>query len=736
MNHAPVLEPLDVAQERRRLPNLQDYLRVLWRYRWGVLGLALAGAALAALHAWSQVPIYRATATMLIERQAARFVPIDPVYQAPAGYDFGEYYQTQYEILRSRPIAERVVRRIGVDAFDGGAGDARGFSLRRLLPGADAPAAQPGDAERFEAAVAAVQGSIAVQPIRNSQLVRIAFEGPDPALAARLANTLPQAYIEETLEGRLQMTEAASAWLNERLGGLREKLDQSERALQEFRDRERLIDAKGVDSLASQELQLATERLAQARRERSDREILYRAVRDARQAGTALDAIPGLLSYPLVSELKAALVEAERAQRELSQRYGPRHPRMVEAQSALDTSRAALARQLEAAASAVERDFEAAQLRENQVAGELGAAKGEVRDVNRKQYELQRLEREVQANRDVYAQFQQQFKQTAAAGGVQNANARLIEAAAVPDLPVAPNQRRIVLVGLLLGLALGVGLAFLLEHLDNTLKGADDVEQRLGLHVLGLLPKLDIRGDDERAPLRQFDENPRSTFSEAVRTVRTSVLLSAIDEPHKRVLVTSSVPGEGKTTLSVNLAHALGQMKRVLLIDADMRRPTVHRGLPDLAESRGLSHLVAGTAGAAECVHRLGEGNVWVLPAGPVPPNPQELLSSRRFEETLEQLSAEFDHVVIDCAPACAVSDALVLSRLVHAVVYVVRSDATPWQVADQGVRRLRRVNAPMTGAVVNHVVPRKGRFAYGYGKYYYGGDGYYHDYGYGKGKA
>jgi capsular exopolysaccharide synthesis family protein len=167
-----------------------------------------------------------------------------------------------------------------------------------------------------------------------------------------------------------------------------------------------------------------------------------------------------------------------------------------------------------------------------------------------------------------------------------------------------------------------------------------------------------------------------------------------------------------------------------------MRRPAVHRGLTDLDETRGLSHLVAGTATIGQCVQRLGTTNVWVLPAGPVPPNPQELLSSRRFEETLEQLSSVYDHVVIDCAPACAVSDALVLSRLVHAVVYVVRSDSTPWQLADQGVRRLRRVNAPIIGAVVNHVVPRKGKYGYGYGKYYYGGDGYYHDYGYGKPKA
>ncbi len=732
MNNAPILDTIDVPVDRGRMANLQDYLRVLYRHKWGVVGLAVAGALLAALNAWSETPIYRAESTILIERQAARFVSIDPVYQSSPGFDFGEYYQTQYEILRSRPIAERVVRKLGVEAFDAPAATA-GFSWRRLLPAGGAAVEPPSAEQRFAAAVAQVQGTVAVQPIRNSQLARISFDGSQPELIAQLANTIPQAYIEETLEGRLQMTQTASSWLNDRLGGLRERLDQSERALQDFRERERLIDVQGVDSLASQQLGLATERLTQARRDRSEREILYRQVQQARASGAALDSLSGLLSFPLVADLKTAVVEAERNLREFAQRYGPRHPRMIEAQSGLETARAALARQLDSVAASIERDYQAAIARENQVSGELGSAKGEVQDVNRKQYELQRLQREVEANRQLYDQFQQRFKETSAAGGVQNANARMIEAAVVPSTPVAPNKQRIVLTGLLLGLLLGIGLAFLLDHLDNTLKGVDDVEQRLGIPVLGQLPRLQTEGSNDRSPLRQFDENPKSTFSEAVRTVRTSVLLSAIDQPHKRLLVTSSVPGEGKTTLSVNLAQALGQMRRVLLIDADMRRPAVHRGLPGLDEGKGLSHLVAGTAEVEDCVRQLGTSNVWVLPAGPVPPNPQELLSSRRFEETLDQLAGAFDHVVIDCAPACAVSDALVLSRLVHAVIYVVRSDSTPWQLADQGLRRLRRVNAPLIGAVVNHVVARKGGVGYGYGKYYYGGDGYYQDYGYGK---
>jgi capsular exopolysaccharide synthesis family protein len=729
MTVAPSPDALDaLPQERSRRPGLAEYARVLWRYRWGVLGLAAIAMAVAAFKAYLEVPIFRASSTLLIEREAARFVSIDPVYQSAPMWDFGEYYQTQYEILRSRPIAERVVRQLGLDAFQAAPDARRGFSLARLLGNeAEMPAA-PSEAEARQRAIATVLGGVSIQPVRNSQLVRVVFDHPDPELAARLANALPQAYIEETLEGKLQMTQSASNWLVERLSGLRQKLEESERALQEFRDRERLIDVKGVDSLAAQQVGLASERLAEARRERVDKEALFRQVEAARRGGQSLESVAALLEYPLVEGLKQTVVDAERDVRELAQRYGPRHPRMIEAQSKLETGRSAYLRQLDLAADAVVREYQTARSREGQIAGELGSAKGEVADINRKQYELTRLDREVAANRELYEQFQTRFKETAAAGGVQNANARVVEPAMVPTAPISPDHRRIIVVGLLVGLALGVALAFLLDHLDNALRTPEDVERRLALSVLGVLPRLEAVEGDERAPQRHFAAEPKSGFSEAVRTIRTGVLLSAIDEPHKRLLVTSSTPGEGKTTLAVNLALALGQMKRVLLIDADMRRPAVHRGLPVEIGAPGLSQFVAGAVEFEQCLVNLPDSSVAVMPAGAIPPNPQELLSSRRFSDALDALSQSYDHIIIDCAPACAVSDALVLSRLAHAVLYVIKADATPWQLADEGLRRLRRVGAPLLGAVLNQVTAR--RRGYGYGRYYYGDAGY-HDYGY-----
>ena len=730
-------DPLDTVEPpapgERAAPNLQDYLRILLRFKWGVLALMLAGGFISVLHAYSETPLYEATATMLIERQAARFVSIEEVYRGNQGYfDMGEYYQTQYEILRSRPIAERLVDKLGLATFAAKPKAANGFSLSKLLPQRVSVTPPPPPAEQRAAAINRVLGSVSVVPVRNSQLVRIQYRGPDPELAAKLANSHAQAYIEETLEGRVQMTQTASSWLNERTGGLRQKLEQSERALQEFRDRERMIDIKGVDSLAATELSMASERLAQARRERVDKETLYRQVQDARGRG-GLEELPSLLSSPLVSELKQAAVVAERNLREYSGRYGAKHPKMVEAQSALATANSALDQQLKIAAAGIEREYQAARQRENELVAEMGGAKTEVRDLNRKQYQLQALERDVESNRQLYEVFQTRFKETAASGGVQTANARLIEQALPNRTQVYPNQKRSAMIGLLIGLALGIALALVLDHLDNTLKGADDVEQRLGMPVLGLVPRLKESADSSDAPIRYFAAHPQSSFAEAIRTIRTGVLLSVVDHEHKRLLITSSVPGEGKTTLSMNLAFSLGQMKKVLLIDADMRRPTLHRGLPDQRQSPGLSEYITGEAKVSDCLRQLPDSNVYIMPSGLAPPNPLEILSSRKFADALESLSKAFDHVIIDCAPACAVSDALVLSKLVNAVIYVVRSDSTQWQIARNGVKRLARIGAPVIGAVVNQVLPRK--TGYAYGKYYYHGDGYYSDYGYAKRK-
>jgi len=267
---------------------------------------------------------------------------------------------------------------------------------------------------------------------------------------------------------------------------------------------------------------------------------------------------------------------------------------------------------------------------------------------------------------------------------------------------------------------LGIGLAFLEDRLDNTLKQAEDVEGQIQLPTLGTVPLRRGRRHAVCAPERVFIDDAKSDFAEAIRTVRTGVVLSGLDDPHRIVLVTSTVPGEGKTTIASNLAVALSQLERVLLVDADLRRSSlgVKLGLP--ANAPGLSNLVAGTADLADCIHRLPGTELDVLPAGLLPPNPLELLSSQHFARTLADLEQRYDRLVLDSAPAQAVSDALVLSRLCNAVLFVVKADATPRQLVQLAVRRLRRVDAPLIGAVLNQFDSvRADRYGYQrYGRY------------------
>ena len=288
----------------------------------------------------------------------------------------------------------------------------------------------------------------------------------------------------------------------------------------------------------------------------------------------------------------------------------------------------------------------------------------------------------------------------------------------MPAAPYYPNKGRVIAIFVVAAIILGVLLAFLLEYLNNTIKSSEEVEEKLDIPLLGSLHLLaSKKSREEERPEQMFVEQPKSLFAEAIRTIRTGVMLSAVDSEMKIVTVTSTLPGEGKTTVSINLAIALGHLEKVLLIDADMRRATLgpHFGFP--SETPGLSELVAGTHGAAECIQAHPDGNIDILPAGIIPPNPQELLSSNRFKDVLNKLSEQYDRIVIDTPPTQLVSDPLLVANIASGVVYVVRAEQTPWQLARDGVRKIRQLGVPVIGGVLNQMNFRAGRYGH-YGKY------------------
>ncbi|MEH6825763.1 MAG: polysaccharide biosynthesis tyrosine autokinase [Motiliproteus sp.] len=717
--------------------DLREYWRTVMRHKWGILGLALVVTLMAAMVVFSLTPIYRATATLLIEGQQNKVVSIEELYGLDTSKS--EYFLTQFEILKSRQLAEKVIAKLALDShpeFDPEA-KSKGFDWQQYLPNKELPDWRQWLPIELPADDAVVDPQIAhqllvnnflarlsISPIRKTQLVNISFEASDATLAAAVANAVGETYIESNLEARMQLTYKASSWLMEQLEGLRAKLKEAEQRLQQFRETEQLVDEEGRLSLASSELDLISTKLVDARRQRLEAEGIFKQISRS-GASQNYDVIPAVLAHPLVGTFKENLAEAERKKNELAQRYGPKHPKMIAAVSEVKRAGSTLVRQVGAVVGGVRNDFSMLVANERSLKRELVRAKSNVQSLNSKGYRLRELRQEVEVNRQLYDTFFTRHSETSATNDLATANARISDPAVKPLKPSKPNKKLVVAAAFAASLMLGIMLAFLLEALNTTLKHAGDVEQKLGVPMLGLLPLLK-RGDKNQMALKAFKEERDRGFSESIRTIRTGVVLSGLDSPHKVLLITSSQPGEGKSTVAMNLACALGQMERVLLIDADMRRPSLAKVCGLAKNTAGLSELVAGSSCIKESVHTLIEDQVDVLPAGVIPPNPLELLGSKRFASVMHVLESHYDRIVIDAAPSLAVSDAMVLARHANSLIYVVRADTTPYQTVQSGLKRLQQANAPITGVVLNAVDVRKAHKYHGEGY-----AGYYDVYGY-----
>jgi len=404
----------------------------------------------------------------------------------------------------------------------------------------------------------------------------------------------------------------------------------------------------------------------------------------------------------LTSQELTALTDRSMAARatvsELSQRYGAKHPKLIAAKSELARAVTALLR-----------------------------GKSKIRTLGRQDVKLKALQHEVESTRKLYEAFVNRLRETDQSSMLITEAARIIDPAVVPLYPIKPARKKIVIAAFALTLAAGIGLIILLDMLDSTIHSIKQVETKLGMPMLGLLPLLKFKSKQSAAErLNAMANGNHHQFTEAIRTIRTGIMLSAIDNPHKVILVTSALPGEGKSTVAANLAIAMGKLERVLLLDADLRRPTVGKHFGMNTKEKGLSELVSGAATFKDCLERNEEYNIDVMHAGIIPPNPLELLASNRFKAVLKSMENHYDRIIIDSTPVQAVSDVLVMSQYAKGVVYVVKADITPERVIKNCLKRLREVNAPIIGVVLNQVDIKKS-VRYGHDGY----EGYYDHYGY-----
>lgn len=709
--------------------DLRQYFRVLNRYKWGILGLAIAMSVLVGVVTFSMTPIYNAQATLLIESSDAEVVSIEEVYGLESASD--EYFQTQFEILKSRSLIGETIKKAKLLSNKTFSPEKSGFSWKTIFPFnlIFTESVQPSEEVVLQNAINRFSNALTITPIRNTQLVQIHFESPDPKLAAAVANIHSNQYIESNMESKLNATMQASEWLSERLTGLREDVRAAELRVQEFREREGIAGSAGGMSLANMELERVSENIVEARERRLELESLYQQVKNVDVSDpNQLDLIPAVLQSNLIRDIKASLLDIQRSKAELSKRYGYRHPRMISVNNELDSALGSYRSQVQSILNGVENEYRVALASERSLEESMDQARTSFQSLNRKEYELRELEQEANTRREIYNTFLTRFNETSATGDLTTANARVSDPAVSPIRPAKPRKKLIVAITFILSVIVGIVLAFLSEALNNTVKTPDDVEFKLHSNMLGLVPIVDLKSEGVTDVYSYFLHRNKSNYSESVRTIRTGLILSSLDEEQKIISVTSTVPGEGKTSTSLSLAFAFGQMEKVLLVDADMRRPSIGKAVGISQSNRpGLSNVIAGTASLSDALYDYDEGNIKVLSSGPVPPNPLELMGSKRFKALLSELRSHFDRIIIDTAPSGAVSDALALSKLSDTMVYVVKADVTSATQAANSINRLKAVDANIAGVVLNQLNMSKNAAYY---EQYYSGYYNYHNYG------
>ncbi|HEY7498511.1 MAG TPA: polysaccharide biosynthesis tyrosine autokinase [Vicinamibacterales bacterium] len=718
--------------------HLLDKLTALFRHR------RIAGAAfvivvgLMMLQTYSKIPLYRTSARVVIQDERTTAVgnlnATDPMFWQ----DSEQYYNTQYSILRSRGLAKRVVRRLQLQnhpLFNGSAPQSRGplafvrearqtlgSTVRGLFssgdkrqPAAEAPAP---DESRIESGlISAFLGGVDIIPEKQTRLVEIAYVSTDPAFAALAATTLAEEYAQQNLDLRLETINKNLAWLSDEVVKQEGKVTEAEAAMSRYREKQNALSLEDRQNIVVARLNTLNDTVTRARTTRLQKEAMYRQLKDVDPKSDTADSYPLIATNQGVIEAKTRLNDLAADKARLSGRYLAGHPDLIKIEGQIESARAALVAQRARVIESAKVEYESAAEEERSFSVQLEGQKGAAMDLDRKSGAYLVLQRQAETNRQVYQSLLQQQKELRVVSNSRTNNVQVMDRAEPPGGPFSPNARRDWFTAITAGLLVALGLAFGMEYLDDTIKTPDDVAQRLRLPLLGLVPS----AQGKRVPL--LSEPVPHDFGEAFRSLRTSLVFTSGAEGPRVIAVTSSQPLEGKTTTACNLGIvlALGGA-RVLLVDADMRRPGLHTVMGAQNEI-GLSHLLVGQARVREAVQKTNTHNLFVISAGRIPPNPSELLTSERMNTLLENLqSGPFDWVIIDTPPVLAVTDAVIVARSVAGVVFVIGSEMTRRAHAERAIETLGAGKPKSIGAVLNRVDFERNKYYYSryYGHHYH----------------
>jgi polysaccharide biosynthesis transport protein len=705
-----------IFQDARR------YLAMLHKRRGLIVTCVVSSLVVAFIYVYTTRPLYQATAQLLIERDMPKVLPTKDVLEV--SQSTADYYQTQHQLLRGRTLAEKAVERIN---FQKSAELQTGplmsplERLRARLLGRAPRAIVDSDGVKLSPAVAAFRSRLVVAPVPGTRLVNVRFSAYDPALAALAANTVVQAYIEQSLEYRFSTSTEASGWLSQRLQEQQQEVEAAERKVQQYREKEGLLNFEERQSLADQKLSSLTVAALNARTERITKETLYNQIRSL--SPTQLESFPAILGNPVIQGLRTQLADLQREHVRLAETLGEKHPDMIRARSQIRATEEKMRAETANLARSIESDYLTARQQEASLQANVEDAKREVLELNRRAIDLGVLTREVKTKRGLIDNLSTRRGEADLAGELKSTNIQINERAERGVL-VSPNKTRAYLMAFLLGLSLGIGLTLLFEHMDNTLKTPEDVKQFLGLPFLGVVPDVAARGggNNPARPSPIILKNPHSSIAEAYRVLRTNLMFSLAETSGRVVVVTSANPGEGKTTTTANLAASLAQTgATVLAVEADLRRPSLYHQL-GVGKTPGLTDLIVGKCDVSQAIQKTRFRNLMVLPCGYLPPNPAELLgSSRMRDEIVRALRAHYDWVLFDTPPILAMADTAVLCPMADGIVLVVAAEESHRPALLRAVDQVQSVGGKIIGVVLNKVDLERNSYYYGqyYGEYY-----------------
>ncbi|MBU2628750.1 MAG: polysaccharide biosynthesis tyrosine autokinase [Proteobacteria bacterium] len=720
--------------------HLRDYLRIINKRKGSILTFFILTLLTVIIATFTATPLYFSSTKVMIERNTAGALTTSYTYtpQDP------EFIETHNQLIISTAVVEKAVKSmdpekiydsffskkdkkesyisslkgwikdqylsfkemIGIENFFSASED----MVEKMIPDElNVPLTKAQILENI------IKKNIFVTPVENSRILQIGYMSDNPAVAAKVANAVALAYIDQLVDMQMEVSGYSIGWMTQKSEIQRIKLEESEKELQAYKKKNDIVTIEDKITVLPERMADLSRNLTISETKRKELYAVYNQVKNINKE--QLETIPIIVENASVESINQKILIADQKISELSKKYGPKHPKMITARNELKGLKDKKYTELEKVVQTIENEYQLAKSNERDLKALLDQTKFDAERLGEKSIQLGILQRKVDTNSYLYDALIKKMKERGITERNQAVNVWVIEKAQIPKLPAKPNKKRNILLGIILGFFGGIGIAFFFEYLDNTVKTPEDVEEKFDIPVISTI---DFSKDKKQTIVQNVLDDSSSIIAESFKGLRTSVLLSSADNPPKILLISSITPGEGKSSVSACLAITIAQAgKRVLLIDADMRRPVQHKNF-NLENTTGLSSFLAGVSELKDSESIEPVENLDIITAGPIPPNPSELLSSKKLISLLSDVSKIYDMVIIDTPPLASVTDPVILSKHVDGFILVTWAGKTTYELIGKGLKQLREVDAPITGMVLNRFNAKKSGYYYNYGDYYY----------------